>query len=78
MMISMPIWMLILFLAVAMVAGLAAALLWVNVTDLRKIKQDLRILNLFARSARTDAQIALNQLNALWEKKEPEREDTHQ
>lgn len=41
MMISMPVWMFILFLAVAMVAGLAAALLWVNLTDLKKIREDL-------------------------------------
>ena len=36
----MPIWMFLLFLAAAMVAGLAAALLWVNVTDLKKMKPE--------------------------------------
>ena len=58
MMISMPIWMLLLFLAAAMVAGLAAALLWVNFTDLKKIRKELNYLT--AQKHGIDAKEAIN------------------
>ena len=40
--ITMPIWMFVLFLAVAMMAGLAAAIGWAAFTDLRKTWQDIK------------------------------------
>ena len=44
MMISMPIWMLIVFLAASAVAGLALALWWVDISEIRKMKHDISYL----------------------------------
>ena len=41
MMISMPIWLLLLILAAATVAGCTLALWWVNETELRQLRHDI-------------------------------------
>ena len=41
MQITMPIWMLIVFLAVSAVSGLALALWWVDISEIRKMKHDI-------------------------------------
>ena len=44
MQITMPIWMLIVFLAASAVAGLALALWWVDISEIRKMKHDISYL----------------------------------
>lgn len=41
MQITMPVWMLIVFLAASAVSGLALALWWVDISEIRRMKRDI-------------------------------------
>lgn len=67
MQITMPIWMLIVFLAASAVAGLALALWWVDISEIRRMKRDISHL-----LKREEIRLSKEQIKQLYEREKSE------